>query len=92
MEVYSRLTDPELWNMRPAEIASLTDWQIQWLYFHPVATRDRKDKPAPVEDPFKDGLPPRGQFIALMMGTDGGTPERWNADYDRLEAEIKARG
>jgi len=50
-----------------------------------------KAGPGDVEDPFENGLPPRGEFVAAMMGTDGGTAEKWNADYDRLEAEMKAR-
>lgn len=88
--------DPELWRFTPAQFARLTDWQIQWLYLHPAQERARKASPNPgpgvVDDPFADGLPPKAEFIAIMRQSDGGTADHWSTVYDRLEAEMTARG
>jgi hypothetical protein len=50
-----------------------------------------RDGPGTVEDPFAEGLPPRSEFVARMIASDGGTAAHWSAVYDRLESETKVR-
>jgi hypothetical protein len=96
VEVAAALADPDGPSLRPWELARLTDWQIRWLYLEPAVQRANKAAgrtkgPGPVADPFEKGLPPRAEFVSQMQGSDGGTAAHWNAVYDRLEAEMKAR-
>jgi hypothetical protein len=86
----------EPWGFHPDQVARLTPWQVETVYLTLARELAReaegKGGPGEVEDQFEKGLPPRAEFVAAMMGTDGGSSEHWNAVYDRLDAEMKANG
>jgi hypothetical protein len=85
----------EPWCFHPDQIARLTPWQAEFyldLAREISRAAEGKGGPGAIPDPFEKGLPPRAEFVAKMRGSDGGTAEHWSAVYDRLEAEMKARG
>jgi len=80
----------EPWCFTPAEIAPLTDYQIDEVYLKPAVRRaeamerERKGLPPPPTPGEKapDAPPPRGAVVAFAMSTFGKTREQAEAMYD----------
>lgn len=81
----------EPWGLTPADVADLTDDQIDRLYRRPAIRRAEAMKreagdgaegsPAVSLD---DARPDRETFVATMMDQFGLDRAKWDADYDRL--------
>lgn len=91
------------YRMPLAELANLTDWQIEHLYLIPAKERaerleaEREGKPPPLtraekaelaaEKPGTRPPPPRAYMISVMCGMLGMSVEDANTEYDRQMAE-----
>jgi hypothetical protein len=80
----------EPWCFSPAEVAPLTDYQIDEVYLKPAVKRaeamerERQGlppRPTPGAD-VPDAPPPRGQVVAFAMSTFGKTRAQAEAEYD----------
>lgn len=94
MSVYATLTQ-EPWCFHPDQIARLTDWQIEYLYFAPARARAAEFRRAsgqagaPREPPPQSGPPTRAQYIAGARMLFGDSRD-WGAEYDRLTGKTDA--
>jgi hypothetical protein len=77
----------------------MTDWQIRRRLEVAAERADRMKAaregraepatPMPAADPFAAGLPPRGEFVAALVGA-GTPPAAAHAMYDRMLRERDA--
>lgn len=79
--MYSRYT-LEPFDLRPWEIARMTDWQLEWLYDRPAYRAYRQAHNLPPESPAEDagsqtGSMPRDreQFVKWWRAMNGGDRE-----------------
>lgn len=79
----------EPWGFLPSDVAELTFDQMEGLYRRPAIERSKA-----LEREMRGGgnrpttvLPDKAGFVASMLANVGGTPEQWEADYDRLVTE-----
>jgi hypothetical protein len=74
----------EPWCFAPDQVARLTAWQVEHLYLRPAAERAKQMKrpPLPADPPITD----EATFVAVMQGRFGGDPEKWKADWARIQA------
>ena len=80
----------EPWGFHTAQIADLTDRQIELFYRRPAIVRANADRG--IDPPRGDGPKPpvpREEFVADMLAHHGGTRDHWDAVYDRYAAEVE---
>lgn len=82
--------EPYCWH--PAQIATLTDVQIEHLYLTPAKRRSDAMKAkaggfdySHLSDDAETPLPTRAEFVRGMVGAQGGTAAHWSEVYDKMQ-------
>lgn len=71
----------EPWCFHPDQIATLTDFQIEWLYLRPAAERSGRTDPAPAPaERTREGYIRAGQSLF------GGSADDWGRKWDEAKA------